>query len=176
MLELKYFKLYDDVKEPIFSTQNSACFDVHAYFGHSKGCLVEYYDKDNIKQNGIAMKDTHLDEVKSFKLKPGERALIPTGIIFDIPEGYSVRCHSRSGLALKEGLVLANGEGVIDSDYVNESFIIMVNNSSRILTIQHNQKVAQLELVKVECYNVVQTDVKPVQKTDRVGGFGSTGR
>jgi len=175
-MELKYFKLHDDVKDPVFSTKQSACFDVHAYLGHSKSCLIQYYDSNNVKQNGVAMKDTHLDEVKSFKLKPGERALIPTGLIFDIPEGYSVRGHSRSGLALKEGLVLANGEAVIDSDYIQETFIILVNISDRILSISHGQKIAQLELVRLEGYTLTQTDVQPIQKTDRVGGFGSTGR
>ncbi len=100
---------------------------------------------------------------------------ISTGLILDIPVGYSVRIHPRSGLAYKKGITLLNAEGIIDSDYTDELKILLYNTSNMDFIIQHGDRIAQGELVKnldyviEECYNA------PVQKTDRVGGFGSTG-
>jgi len=175
-LKLKYFKKYNDVKDPKFGTEQAACFDVHAYFGSNEACLINVYDKDNNNIKYLAGKATHLDNVKFVNLNPGDRALIPTGLIFDIPKGYSVRVHSRSGNALKLGLVLANSEGVIDSDYFHETFIMILNTSNKIVKINHDDRIAQLEMIPVLAYDIEQTDTPPAQKSDRVGGFGSIGK
>jgi dUTP pyrophosphatase len=93
----------------------------------------------------------------------------------DIPQGYSVRLHARSGTSLKQGLVLANAEGVIDSDYVEEVFVMLHNISGNAVTINHGDRVAQAELVKNVEYSVEETPARPLPKTNRQGGFGSTG-
>jgi len=100
---------------------------------------------------------------------------IPTGLILDIPEGYSVRVHPRSGLAYKKGITLLNAEGIIDSDYTDELKIILHNTSNIDFIIYHGDRIAQGELVKSLDYTLEECYTTPTQKTDRVGGFGSTG-
>ena len=106
---------------------------------------------------------------------PGDRILVPTGLIFDIPTGYSVRIHPRSGLSYKQGLVLANLEAVIDSDYVQETFVLLYNRSEVDHTINNGDRIAQAEMVKREEYILWEIFDAPTQKTDREGGLGSTG-
>ena len=101
--------------------------------------------------------------------------MVPTGLILDIPFGYSVRLHSRSGIAVKQGLVLANHEGVIDADYVDPTFVVLRNDSTEVAYVFHGDRVAQGEMIPDIAYRVTETKEKPQQKTDRVGGFGSTG-
>jgi len=102
-------------------------------------------------------------------------AAIPTGLILDIPEGYSVRIHARSGLAYKKGINLLNCEGIIDSDYTDELKILLYNTSNIDFHIKHCDRIAQGELVKSLDYTIEECYTAPTQKTDRVGGFGSTG-
>lgn len=174
-IELKYYKMYPDVKDLEFATPGSACFDVRAYFGHSKSHIVKVYNKQNTEMQYMATKITHTDTANFIILHPGDRALIPTGIILDIPEGYSVRGHPRSGLSLKQGLTLANCEAVIDWDYTQQLYILLVNISDERAKIMHEDRIAQLELSKVLCYNIVASDSAPGVKTSRTGGLGSTG-
>ena len=167
MLKLKVHKLYDDVQIPIFSTKGSACFDIHAYYSPEVG----YKKWSDNKKGFIDRKDL------SITIHPFERVLIPTGMILDIPVGYSVRIHPRSGSAIKQGLSLINCEGIIDNDYVDPLFIAAVNLSDvQTIVINNGDRVAQGELVRMLSYQIEDTDIKPGQKTDRDGGFGSTGQ
>ena len=93
----------------------------------------------------------------------------------DIPEGYSVRLHARSGMALKEGFVLSNAEGVIDSDYTDELRVMVSTQSSCLVTIGNGSRICQAELVRNQPVNLVKIDHPPQKKTQRTGGFGSTG-
>jgi len=165
--KLGVYKLHESVKIPEKATEGSACFDIRAHFAHAE--FVSVYNPANTKIKVPLNKDFR------FVISPNERVLIPTGIIFDIPEGYSVRFHSRSSLALKFGLRLANSEAVIDSDYKNESFVILHNTSQYGVSIREGDRICQAELVKVQPVQLSETKTKPVQTTDRVGGFGSTG-
>jgi len=110
------------------------------------------------------------------QVNPNERVLIPTGIIFDIPNGYSVRLYPRSGLALKSGLTLANNVGVIDSDYVEPVFAMIMNISGFTNYVKHNERICQGELFKDQPCILEEISEQPERKTDRDGGFGSTGR
>ena len=101
--------------------------------------------------------------------------LVPTGLVFDIPEGYSVRLHSRSGWAYKYGIILANCEGIIDSDYVEEIMVMLTNISDEVVYIRHGDRTCQGELVKDERVEFDVVEERPVKKTNRDGGFGSTG-
>jgi dUTP pyrophosphatase len=100
---------------------------------------------------------------------------IRTGLILDIPEGYSVRIHPRSGLAYKKGITLLNAEGIIDSDYTNELMVLLYNTSNVTFVVKHGDRIAQGELVKSLDYTIEECYTAPSQKTDRIGGFGSTG-
>ena len=119
----------------------------------------------------------HFNEEDGLQLAiyPAERVLVPTGLVFDIPQGYSVRLHTRSSLSLKKGLVMPNGEGIIDSDYYHETFVMLYNSSADEVRITHGERIAQGELVQNLTYEMVETTEIPTQTTNRVGGFGSTG-
>jgi dUTP pyrophosphatase len=164
---LNYYKLQPDVKSPVYGTKNSACFDVHAYL--KQGTTV----KINTLYNKSISK--YIDQSEELVLRYGDRVLIPTGLIFDIPDGYSVRFHLRSSMAWKQGVILANSEAVIDSDYYNETYIMLMSCCENPVVIKHGDRIAQGELVPVLLYDIVEINDIPSQKTDRVGGIGSTG-
>lgn len=165
MIVLKMFKVHSNVKLPNYQTKQSACFDV-AFQG---------VGKNEIKGYSSLNKPISRVYNGSLTLSPGDRMLVPTGLILDIPEGYSVRIHARSGTSLKQGLILANSEGVIDSDYTDELYILLTNISGNNITINEGDRIAQAELIQTLDYNIEQTPIKPIPKTDRKGGFGSTG-
>lgn len=107
-------------------------------------------------------------------LAPNERKLIPTGLAFAIPEGYEGQVRSRSGLTLKQGLVVANGVGTIDSDYRGELGVILHNISDAPVTIERGMRIAQFVIAP---YTTAQwAVVNELPETARgEGGFGSTG-
>ena len=107
-------------------------------------------------------------------LKPMERALIPTGLIMGIPEGYECQLRARSGLAIKHGICLINGIGTIDSDYRHEVKVALVNLSTEEFTIQPSDRVAQAIFAPVtQAVLDVVTSLELIE--GRNGGFGSTG-
>ena len=107
-------------------------------------------------------------------LLPGQRALIPTGIYLEIPEGYEVQIRARSGLAIKRGIGLVNGIGTIDSDYRGEIQIGLHNLSAEPYTVQPGERIAQMIIMPY--FAPVIEEVTSLTETDRgAGGFGSTG-
>lgn len=117
----------------------------------------------------------NLPEAKPVTLAPGTRTLIPTGLRFEIPEGYEVQVRPRSGLALKHGVTLVNTPGTIDSDYRGAVGVIMINTSAETFTIEHGMRIAQLVVAPVTRAAFQQTD--RLSDTSRgAGGFGSTGQ
>ena len=100
---------------------------------------------------------------------------MPTGLIFDIDPDHVLKIFSRSGLALKSGLMVVNGVGVVDSDYVEESFVLLYNTSDGPITITHGDRIAQAVLERNEYNEIEEISEKPAQKTERDGGLGSTG-
>ena len=94
--KLKFYKLHENAKEPLYATEGSACFDLHV-------CL-DGVEKYKVRQDTLNREIEKPVKNGTLQVCNMERVLIPTGLIFDIPEGYSVRLHSRSGLAWKEGL------------------------------------------------------------------------
>ena len=168
MTALKVFKTHSDIVLPAFATKEAACFDLAAQFSGKSS--YQGYTKENAEF-------TRTFEMynNTIVLMPGERAMVPTGLIFDIPKGYSIRVHPRSGLSYKQGLILANLEGVIDSDYYHETMVLLHNTSEIKVVIRNGDRVAQAELVKSEVYKITETKTQPTQRTDRKGGMGSTG-
>jgi len=153
---------------PKQATKGAACFDL-SYNPHGK----THFRTFNFN-NAEVWRDIHRETGKAF-LMPGERSLMPTGIIFDIPKGYSLRLYSRSGTALKTGLFLANSVGIIDEDYTDETFVMIHNASNIRVEISPGQRIAQAEMVLVDAnYSMKEVKQAPEKKGDRSGGFGST--
>lgn len=109
------------------------------------------------------------------KLKPLERALIPTGIFIELPRGYEVQVRPRSGLAIKQGITCLNTPGTIDADYRGEIKIILINLSAEDQVIRPGDRIAQLVIQKVE--RIEWKSVEELETTIRnAGGFGHTGK
>jgi dUTP pyrophosphatase len=107
-------------------------------------------------------------------LKPFERALIPTGLFIELPEGYEMQVRPRSGLAIKQGITCLNTPGTIDADYRGEIKIILINLSQEEQVIYPGDRIAQMVIQKVEKINWKL--VEQLEITERnAGGFGHTG-
>lgn len=119
--------------------------------------------------------DVRADLEQSVTLAPLGRAMIPTGLYVELPEGYEMQVRPRSGLAAKHGITVLNSPGTIDADYRGEIRIILVNLSCEAFTIEPGERIAQLVVARHE-----QVEWEPVEElgtTERgAGGFGSTGR
>lgn len=119
--------------------------------------------------------DVRADLEQSVTLAPLGRAMIPTGLYVELPEGYEMQVRPRSGLAAKHGITVLNSPGTIDADYRGEIRIILVNLSSEAFTIEPGERIAQLVVARHE--QVAWEPVEELGTTERgAGGFGSTGR
>ncbi|WP_316015475.1 dUTP diphosphatase [Roseobacter sp. HKCCA0434] len=108
-------------------------------------------------------------------LMPGGRALIPTGLMMEIPRGFEMQIRPRSGLALRHGVTVANAPGTVDSDYRGEVGVILINLGHEMFEVAHGDRIAQAVLASVT--QVRWTETGTLEPTDRgEGGFGSTGR
>ncbi len=144
-MKIQVKKLREGARLPHLATQGSAACDLYA--------LLE----------------------KPLTLRPGERVSVPTGLALALPDPsfVAVVC-ARSGLALKRGLSLANGIGVIDSDYRGELFVALINNSAENQTIENGERIGQLMILPV--VRAEYEEAEELGETERgTGGFGSTG-
>ncbi len=108
-------------------------------------------------------------------IKPGERALIPTGISIALPDGYAAFVHPRSGLAIKHGVTMVNAPGTVDAGFRGELQCIMINHDPReSITFKKGDRIAQLVIQKVERAEFVEVQALPGSGRG-TGGFGSTG-
>ena len=195
---LKYYRTHDNVIPPEAGTEEAACYDLHSHLycvEETSGSVSSNWKLNNSSK--ITTREVTLftpqnetiivspetghrgyhgsETVYSVTIPAHHRAIVPTGIVFDIPKGYSVRLHPRSGLSIKKGFIVANCEGVIDSDYFHEIKALMVNNSDEDIVIEHGDRICQAEIVKCVEHVIEETFDEPKQRTDRVGGLGSTG-
>jgi dUTP pyrophosphatase len=107
-------------------------------------------------------------------LRPGHRALIPTGLVIALPTGYEGQVRPRSGLAARHGITVLNSPGTVDSDYRGEVQVILVNLGDAPFTIARGERIAQLVVAPVTQATLVEA--QSLEATDRgAGGFGSTG-
>jgi dUTP pyrophosphatase len=136
---------------------------------HSKHALPEYQTPLSA---GLDIR-ANLDQ--SVTLRPLERAMIPTGLFVELPEGCEMQIRPRSGLAAKHGITVLNSPGTIDADYRGEIKVILVNLSNEPFTIESGERIAQMIVARYE-----QIEWQPVEElgtTERgAGGFGSTGK
>lgn len=108
-------------------------------------------------------------------LKPMERALIPTGLYFELPEGHEAQVRPRSGLAFKHGITVLNSPGTIDADYRGELKVLLVNLSGEEFAINDGERIAQVIVARHE--RVQWEVVEQLMETERgAGGFGHTGK
>ncbi|RDJ15806.1 dUTP diphosphatase [Rhizobium grahamii] len=107
-------------------------------------------------------------------LQPGKRALVPTGFIFEIPEGFEGQVRPRSGLAFKHGLTCLNTPGTIDSDYRGEVKVLLINLGDEPFEITRGMRIAQMVIAPAIQAHICE--ISEATATARgAGGFGSTG-
>ncbi len=107
-------------------------------------------------------------------IAPQARAMVPTGLIFSIPDGFEGQVRPRSGLAAKQGLTVLNAPGTIDSDYRGEVKVLLINHGTEAVALRRGDRIAQLVCAPVTRMKIKVKDI--LQNTERgEGGFGSTG-
>jgi dUTP pyrophosphatase len=167
---MNIYRMNEKAELPEYATKGSACFDIKACF--QNGDMLKAYNSWN-KEQSVVVKGVSTER-DAFQLPPGIRVLVPTGLIFDIAEKHVMKLFIRSGSAFKKGLSLANGTGIIDSDYVLETFVMLQNNTDSLVKIANGDRIAQGMVEKIVQQKFVET-TKPMEMTERDGGFGSTG-
>jgi dUTP pyrophosphatase len=138
---------------------------------HGRGLPLPAYQSD-----GAAGMDllAAVEKDRPLELAPGARALVPTGLVLQLPEGCEAQVRPRSGLALRHGLTVLNSPGTIDSDYRGEVGVLLVNLGKAPFTIRRGERIAQLVVQRVERVQLVEADrLAPSRRG--AGGFGSTG-
>lgn len=158
---------------PSYATEFAAGMDISANLipGEKFVC----YDHTNTKHERKVKEGP--EGVGRMYIEPGDRVLVPTGLHADISEDCYLAIHARSGTSWKQGLILTNGVGVVDADYVEEIKVSLTNVSGSRVYIEDGERIAQLLLMPVmkPVNGFVTLNKKPAQKTSRAGGFGSTG-
>ena len=115
-----------------------------------------------------------IPEEEPIILKPGKRAVVPTGIRIELPQGFEAQVRARSGLAAKHGISLVNGIGTIDSDYRGDIGVILINLGEEDFVINNGDRIAQMVIARYVRATLI--NVESLSDTDRgEGGFGSTG-
>lgn len=126
---------------------------------------------------GAAGVDLHAAIAEDVVLRPGGRALVPTGIRIALPTDYEAQVRPRSGLAARYGLGMVNAPGTIDSDYRGEIAVLLINWGEEPVTIRRGDRVAQLVVAPVAHVEWEDVGDGPLPETTRgAGGFGHTGR
>ncbi len=135
----------------------------------SKGAIIPEY-----KTSGAAGADLCALLESPLTISAGKFAMVPTGLFFEIPEGYEIQVRPRSGLAAKNGVTVLNTPGTIDSDYRGEVKVILINLGEADFTINSGDRIAQMIISPVTQADFTVTD--SLSETERgAGGFGSTG-
>ena len=107
-------------------------------------------------------------------LKPGERALVPTGMTMALPAGYEAQIRPRSGLAYKHGITCLNTPGTIDADYRGEVKVLLINHGTDVFAINRGERIAQMVIAPITQPDFeTVTELSDTQRGE--GGFGSTG-
>ena len=142
-------------------------------------CEIKCIAKDGVAVPSYETSGAAGADVRAFLNEPvvipvGKRSMIPTGLFFAIPEGFEIQVRPRSGLAAKNGVIVLNTPGTIDSDYRGEVKVILINLGDADFTVNNGDRIAQLIVAPVTQGIFVKTD--KLDETERgAGGFGSTG-
>lgn len=131
-------------------------------------------DLPQYRTSGSAGLDLAAAIAEPWTLPPGERRLVPTGLILEIPDGYEGQVRPRSGLALRHGISMVNAPGTIDSDYRGEVGVLLINLGTEAFMVEPGARIAQLVICPVA--RAILLEVDSVESTDRGSdGYGSTG-
>jgi dUTP pyrophosphatase len=126
------------------------------------------------QSDGAAGMDLMADTTTPIQLRPGERALVPSGLAVAIPSGFEAQIRPRSGLALRNGVTLLNSPGTIDADYRGEVQVLLVNLGTTDFVVHRGDRIAQLVVAPVT--RAQWREVEELDDTTRgEGGFGHTG-
>ena len=138
---------------------------------HAKGLALPAYQSASAAGLDLA---AAVEAEEPLVLQPGGRALVPTGLVLQVPEGFEAQVRPRSGLALRHGVTVLNSPGTIDADYRGEVMVLLINLGSEAVEIERGERIAQLVIAPVIQAKLIK--VRDVTKTARgAGGFGSTG-
>ena len=143
-IKIKRLKDNENGPLPTYMTEHAAGLDIHAFL-----------DEDVL-------------------IAPGQRRLIPTGLVVAIPDGFEIQVRPRSGLAMRDGVTLVNTPGTIDADYRGEIGILMINHGEKPITIRNGQRIAQLVVSSVYKAELEEVEELPASRRQE-GGFGHTG-
>ncbi len=141
-----------------------------------KAKIVKFYDDAIIPQYqtaGAAGFDFCAHLAAPVTLKPGEIYAFDTGVGVELPAGYELQIRSRSGLAYKHSVTLLNGIGTIDSDYRGEMRVLLKNHGDHDFVVEPGMRIAQGVIAQYA--HIEWEEVTELSKSDRTGGFGSTG-
>lgn len=169
---MKIYKLSEKAQIPEYATEGSACFDLRACFHNEEGKIIRIDPYNQSKEVPLHKNDKG---EWCLKLHPSFRYVIPTGLIFSVPSKHVLKIYARSSVGIKRGLSLPNHVGVIDSDYVDETFVCLRNDSDTIVTIEEGERIAQAMVEKANPVKLEETKKRPAVTT-RDGGIGSTGK
>jgi len=159
----------DEDMSDLTDEMENMVYKVDLNYTSKEGRILSYnYESDS----GFDLYSTEQITIPAFG-----RALVSTGIVLDIPEGFEIQIRSKSGLALNQGLMVLNSPGTIDQGYIGEIKIILFNTNNHSVIVERGMKVAQSVLA-----NVVSGKYVTLNKIDNVNqkergsnGFGSTG-
>ncbi|WOC16562.1 dUTP diphosphatase [Pseudochrobactrum sp. MP213Fo] len=156
---------------------NSSSSSSHPKLGivrleHAEGLDLPAYETTG--SAGIDLRAA-VPEDRQIVLLPGRRALVPTGLIFELAEGFEAQIRPRSGLAFKNGITCLNTPGTIDSDYRGEVKVLLINLGDDDFRIERGMRIAQAVISPVVQVKIEErTEVSETQRG--AGGFGSTGQ
>ncbi|TXI09723.1 MAG: dUTP diphosphatase, partial [Rhizobium sp.] len=138
---------------------------------HGEGIDLPAY-----QTRGAAGMDLHaaVDGDAPLTILPGKRDLVPTGFVFEVPEGYEAQIRPRSGLAFKHGITCLNSPGTIDSDYRGEVKVLLINLGEEPFEITRGMRIAQMVIAPSIQARIFET-TEASETTRGTGGFGSTG-
>ena len=139
---------------------------------HGEGLALPAYQSEHAAGLDLL---AAVPEASPMILSPGQRALVPTGVMIALPSGFEAQIRPRSGLASKHGVTVLNSPGTVDADYRGEIGVLLINHGDAPFPIRRGERIAQMVIA-----SVVRAELVPVaalSATDRgSGGFGSTGR
>jgi dUTP pyrophosphatase len=159
----------NEVLEQLGDEMENMVYKVDLNYSSKEGRLLSYnYESDS---------GFDLYSIEQITIPAFGRALVPTGIVLDIPEGFEVQIRSKSGLALNQGLMVLNSPGTIDQGYIGEIKVIIFNTNNHSVIIERGMKVAQAVLANVVSGKFVTLNkIESVEQKERgSNGFGSTG-
>jgi len=133
------------------------------------------YALPTYQTSGAAGADLYAANEEPLILQVMQRMLVPTGVKIILPEEYEAQIRPRSGLALKQGIILPNSPGTIDSDYRGEIQVIIMNLGDHPFTIERGMRIAQMVIQPVKQAQFIKIDYVNDQTARGESGFGSTG-